>query len=103
VPAGSGFPGDQMKDINVYCLRFFVAGAQGGCKECTLAGRVWGLLAVGGVLADRAVRVREKAMRTEVRPATGLRPGPSGETLNPRCRRIATALEIGERQYPEGA
>ena len=73
-------PGDQMKDINVYCLRFFVTGAPGGYEECTLAGRVRGLLAVGGVLADRAVRVREKAMRTEVRPATWLRPGPLANT-----------------------
>ena len=35
------------------------------------SGRVLGLLAVGGVLADRAVRVREKAMRAEVRPRRG--------------------------------
>jgi hypothetical protein len=35
-----------MNDINVCCLRFFVAEALGGCNRCTLAGRVRGLLAV---------------------------------------------------------
>ena len=56
MPAGRGFPGDQINDINVCCLRFFVPG---GYRGCTLADRVQGLLTVGGVLAGRAVRVRE--------------------------------------------
>ena len=54
-----------MNDINVCCLRFFMAevpGAEGG--GCTLAGRVRGLLAVGRrAPADRAVQCREKNVR----------------------------------------
>ena len=87
-----------MKDINVYCLRFFVTGAPGGCEECTLAGRVWGLLAVGGLLADRAVRVKEKAMLDRGQARDGAAALSFSERSTRDAGEFATALEIGERQ-----
>jgi hypothetical protein len=51
-----------MNDINVCRLRFFVAEGPGGAKDA-LAGRVWGLLVVGGMLAAAhcaSKREREK-------------------------------------------
>jgi hypothetical protein len=64
-----------MKDINV-CLLFFVAGTPEGSKEWTV----------------------ERGQARDGAAAWSF-----SETLKPRCRRIATALENGERQYPVGA
>ena len=47
---------------------------------------------VGGVLADRAVRVKGEANADRHQARDGAAAGSFSETLKPRCRRIATAF-----------
>jgi hypothetical protein len=83
-----------MNDINVCCLRFFVAeGAVNG--EGALAGRVRGPLTAGGTPAGRTVRVRENGAGSG-QARNGAAAWPFGETLETGMPANISGIHNGE-------